>query len=443
MGIVPGSLEVENQPPLTVPLRHFIVGIGFLVLGCIVGLARVLSLPLPRLSVVHVHLLLVGWVCVTIMGAMTQFVPVWSGVTLHDERLAADQLTLVAGGLVGFVLSLLGGWWWALPPFGLAMLSGFWLFAYNIFRTLAQIESWDVTERHFAAALGFFLLLTLLGISIAMDLALQRYHILPIAHEQVVGAHATLAIYGAVLTTVLGALYQLATMFTQTELHRYEVRLQNLETVGYPIGVGMLALGRLLEIRMIGQLGGILVVGGIAAMGLILARRLVESQVSSTPMLTRYAVVAGSALVWSAVTLPVWMQGPLVPTSRFGPPAASHLLAIGFIGFVVLGTLYHIVPFIIWIHRYSDRLGYEDVPMIDDLYDDRLAAIDFWLVLVGGGLLAFTEGFRLAATFGIVGALLVATGVLVFSWNMLHVIRSHSPRSISQVVVPAVTGRRP
>ncbi|MDB2245452.1 hypothetical protein PM076_05705 [Halorubrum ezzemoulense] len=31
-----------------------------------------------------VHLLLIAWVCVTIAGAMPQFVSVWSGTTLAD-----------------------------------------------------------------------------------------------------------------------------------------------------------------------------------------------------------------------------------------------------------------------------------------------------------------------------------------------------------------------
>lgn len=39
-----------------------------------------------------VDLLFVGCICVKIMGAMTQFIPVWSGVELHSRRFAVREL---------------------------------------------------------------------------------------------------------------------------------------------------------------------------------------------------------------------------------------------------------------------------------------------------------------------------------------------------------------
>lgn len=43
-----------------------------------------------------------------------------------------------------------------LPVAGAAMLVGFWIFVYNIGRTLASLSEYDVTERRFALALGFW-----------------------------------------------------------------------------------------------------------------------------------------------------------------------------------------------------------------------------------------------------------------------------------------------
>ncbi|MFC6735629.1 hypothetical protein ACFQEQ_05180, partial [Halolamina salina] len=102
MSAIPGDVDADRQPPMTVPLRHFLVASAFLPLGAVAGLAAVADFRLGLLSLAHAHLLLVGWVCLTIAGAMTQFVPVWSGVDLHSNRLAALQLPLIAGGLVGF-----------------------------------------------------------------------------------------------------------------------------------------------------------------------------------------------------------------------------------------------------------------------------------------------------------------------------------------------------
>jgi len=74
----------------------------------------------------------------------------------------------------------------------------------------------------------------------------------------------------------------------------------------------------------------------------IVARRLFETQVERTSMLSRYAVVASALLVWSVLAARAWLADPLARDSLLGAPGAMNLLVFGVIGFVVLGTLYHI-----------------------------------------------------------------------------------------------------
>jgi hypothetical protein len=121
MSVVPGDVETETQPPMAVPLRHFVVALGFLVAGGAVGAA----FDAPLVGLARLHLLLVGWVCVTIMGAMTQFVPVWSGTELHSQRLATAQLWLVTAGLAGFAGALVAERYALLPYAGGLLIAGF------------------------------------------------------------------------------------------------------------------------------------------------------------------------------------------------------------------------------------------------------------------------------------------------------------------------------
>jgi hypothetical protein len=442
MGAIPGSVDTDRQPPMTVPLRHFLVGLGFLLAGVAVGIGAVTDAVPGQGRLVHVHLLLAGWVCITIMGAMTQFVPVWSNVTLYSRRLANVQLGSVTVGLVGFsaaLLSLRTVW---LVPFGLVMLAGFWTFVYNIGRTLSAVEGLDVTERHFALSLAFFLVLTVLGVLLAVGFSAPLAPRLPVTRAGLVGAHATVAVFGAVLTTVYGALYQLGTMFTQTELHGIDHRLRAIEEFGHPIGVAVLAAGRLVESALAASVGGLFVLAAALALGTILARKLYEMRVERTPMHTRYAVVAVALLSWAVLSVPAWLSEPLADASRFGAPGAVHLLALGVIGFVVFGTLYHIVPFIVWVHRYSDRLGFEDVPMIDDLYDDRLAVVDGTLLFGGTVMLVGFEWFELGTAAAGVGGTLVLVGVLTFTGNMILVLRRHGPQSLDRVLLGSLSPRR-
>jgi hypothetical protein len=441
MAAIPGNIEPDQQPPMTIPLRHFIVGLGFLFVGVLLGLGISVD-AVPGLgTLAHVHLLLAGWICITIMGAMTQFVPVWSGATLHSQRLASMQLTLVVIGLFGFVTGLvLNSLVW-LVPFGALMLAGFWTFVYNIGRTMAALDSYDVTERHFLFSIGFFAVLTALGFLLAIDFTYPLFANLSIDRISVVGMHATLAVFGAVLTTVYGALYQLATMFTQTELHGIDDYLQPVEEIGHPVGVVLLAVGRLLDAVFVAQFGALLVLAAALAFSTILGRKLYEMQVTWTPMHTRYAVVASGLAAWALVSTPAWLRAPTAPDHLLGATGAVHLLVLGAIGFVVVGTLYHIIPFIIWVHRYSDRLGLEDVPMVDDLYDDRLAAADAALLVSGTLLLVLAEWFQLSLTVQGIGGGIVSLGVVVFGTNMLLVVRDHSPHSLGRILFGSLDPR--
>ena len=434
MSAIPGDVDTEQQPPMTIPLRHFLVGVGLLVSGGTVGVLDAIGY-VPGLGVLaQTHLLLAGWVCVTIMGAMTQFVPVWSNVALHSRRLATAQLWFVTVGVAGMAAAFAtGALGWVHAFGGLAVL-GFWTFCYNLGRTLLAARPWDVTERHFALALTCLLAVPAMGFALAMDFTVPFLAESALSRPRLLAAHATLAVFGVILLTVLGALYQLATMFTQTELHGVDLQLRRVEEVGYPLGVLTLATGRLLGWAPLARVGGLLVALALLGFSVVLARRLVETQVAWTPMLSRYAVVAVAMAAWALSTLPVWLADPLAQTALFGG-GPVHLLVFGVVGFVVLGTLYHVVPFIVWVHSYSDLLGYEQVPMIDDLYDDRIATADFGCIL-GGAL-----GLAVAAVAGLPGFVTAAAGTLatvgfsLFALNMVLVVREHGPDSIRSVML--------
>lgn len=147
-------------------------------------------------------------------------------------------------------------------------------------------------------------------------------------------------------------------------------------------------------------------------------------------MLTRYAVAAVALAGWAVLTLPAWLADPLAGDRLFGAPGTGSLFRLGFVGFVVLGTLYHVVPFIVWIHRYSDRLGLEPVPMLDDLYDARLARLDFGLVVSGVAAVVARDLAGLSTGVETAGWTLVLAGVAAFAANLLRVIWLHSPQSL-------------
>ena len=426
MSAIPGGIDTSRQPSMGIPLRHFLVGLAFLIVAGFAGVGSLFAGAPARLLTVQLHLLLVGWVCVTIMGAMTQFVPVWGGVSLHSERLARWQLWLLVGGLLGFGSSLFVGDVTYIGGFALVMLAGFWLFIYNVGRTILTAGFSDRTLRHFSYALGFFFLVTWLGVLLAFDMLHPFLVDLGLSRSAVREAHLTFAVFGGVLTTIMGALYQIGTMFTQTSLTSLDGRLATIEEVVYPTGTAALGFGWLFDVHLLGLLGGIALVSGVASFTIVIARKLWAMRVPWTPMHRRYVIVVLAAIGWIAVTLPAWTTAPLSYDTRFGGPGGIHLLGGGVIMFVIIGTLYHIIPFIIWVHRYSELLGYEPVPMVDDLYHTRVAHVEFILLVTGTILMVGWELFALSITVVAVGTGLVGIGIALFVANMVWVVGRHN-----------------
>ena len=433
MNAILGRVDTDAGPPTVLPLRHFVVALGFLLAGGVVALLDPLGVVVGRSPVAAVHLLVAGGVCLTILGAMTQFVPVWSGVSLFSRRLARLQLPLVAGGLLGVATSFLlvvPAW---LPLAGGVALVGFLTFVCNVALTLRRARPWDVTERHFALALVAFAAVPVLGVLLGLSYARPQFVAVPVVGLR--GAHATVAVFGAVLLTVVGALAQLAPMFTQCADHPVDGYLQRLEEAALPFGVALLVSGRVLRSTGVARAGGLLVVVGLAAAGLLLARRLWAARVDASPMLRRYAVAAVALCLWAVSALPAWLADPLSVRATFGNPAVGGPLLAVAVGFVVVGTLYHVVPFLVWVDQYSDRLGLADVPTADDLYDGRLARLD--LAASGAGaLLVLVAAVRQGELLLGVGGLLVVTGLAVATANLLDVVRGHAATGLTGVLVP-------
>lgn len=442
MNGLPSDLDADRQPPLSIPFAHFVLGgVVLLVGGAIAGVGSLVA-PIRPAGAGTLHLLLAGWVALTIMGAMTQFVPVWSGTKLYSRRLSVVSLWLVTVGVVALFLAFVTRAYDWLALGASVLLVGFWTFVYNVARTLPSVADLDVTEAHFALALGSLVVATVLGWLLATDFG---YRILdplsrslpipvPLSAPQVLLAHLTLTVFGFVLATIIGALYQLAPMFTQSETTALDAHLTHVEMVAFPVGVPLLAAGRLVASRPIGTAGAALLLVGTTAFAAFLARRLWLARVEADPMLRRYALVALSLFGWVLLSAPRWIGDPLDFYARFGSPGATHLLFVGVFTLTIVGTVYHVVPFVVWYHRYSDRLGYEPVPMVDDLYDERVALAEFALLALGLAILWGGDALAAPTWVLMVGGNLLGLGVLLFAWNMAGVVWDHRPETFRDIV---------
>ncbi|ELZ84857.1 hypothetical protein C453_12601 [Haloferax elongans ATCC BAA-1513] len=442
MSAILAEVDTDGGPPIAIPFHHFAVATVFLLAGLGLGGISVFGGQLPIVGrplvfahVAQVHALLVGWVCLTIMGAMTQFIPVWSSVDLHSRRLAYVALGLVSVGVAGLVAGFSTVGFTLLAVSGTVALVGFWVFAYNIARTLASARPFDSVERHFAYALGFLVLATLLGFLLAVDFTIPVLRDVGLNRSNVVLSHATLAVFGIVLTTIFGAFGQLSEMFTQTTHSAGGRRLRQVEELLHPTGTVVFAGGRLLGVEWVALVGGLAIVAATLSFAGATAGLLRRMRVPWSTVLRRYAVAVVAMVVWALTAGATWVASPLSRTTLFGPPGATLLFGLGVVGFVVFGTLYHVVPFIVWVDRYSDDLGRRPVPMLDDLYRADVALADFGLLVGGTIVLLGAVGLGEPATgvMTVAGGGLLAMGVVAFVANLAQTVRNHVPEGVFRI----------
>ncbi len=430
---MPGSgLTTSYAPPFALVRNHFIASIAAYFM---LALALVFVAPWMQGHYFQPHLLglthlaALGWISMVMMGGLYQLVPVVLETKLWSARLAHVTFWLFLPGAIGLIVHL---WLYRTGPglwgSGLLTLAAFVLFAANLLATLAQVEKWNLTGIHILAALVAIVLAAALGVVLACNLW-KPY--LPGDHLHYLRAHAHLAFLGWVLLVVMGVAYKLIPMFTLA--HGYSMTagkwafgLISFATIGlmtswsFNLFAGHTAYAERLEIFY-----AMLLAAGITAflaqMGLVFRRRLRRQTDVSTHHTVLSFIFLGLATALGVAQFFLPARWP--PAVREGFLLLYGWLAfVGFAGFIIVGQMYKILPFLVWFNKYSDKVGQASVPMLKDMFDERLAKIELGLTTTGFLIAAAALPLSATALFRL-GAIGFAAGAAIFVWNAITIFR--------------------
>ncbi len=176
-------------------------------LGATLGFLIALNPVLYGYRASHAHLALVGGVTLIIFGAMSWMLPMLVVKDIYNRRWLDYTFygTLLAAGIMVLGFS---GLWQLVPPGGLILLAAALLFTYDMVKSYTApsrvpVKSEPVEARFFLAALGYLLMVLILGILGTLypgrDLTLL---------------HAHLAALGFVVQTAIGGLYHVIPTLT-------------------------------------------------------------------------------------------------------------------------------------------------------------------------------------------------------------------------------------
>jgi hypothetical protein len=199
-----------NSPPLNL----WFYGVALLLLfgGLAYGEGMALRLfaatTYGQARLAHIHLNLLGFVTLTIIGTMHNLFPTVLGAPLHSPRLARCTFFLLPAGILLLIAGFLLGRVWVQIAAGAALLAGVVLYAANILLTwIGAGRPRRVASDHFLLATVQLVLGVAAGILVSVN-ALWDPPAVPFGALHLM-AYTHLALVGFVFQTVAGALSHL------------------------------------------------------------------------------------------------------------------------------------------------------------------------------------------------------------------------------------------
>ena len=423
-----GGLSLDQAPPLSIPAAFFLtIPLGILTAGCIliVAGAAALSTPWAPQTLAFTHAGTLGVLAMGMVGALYQMTPVVAGRPVPFTRIAHIVQALLLAGLAGFIWRLLGGPVLAMSTAILCFTIAFLAFLLPLGSALLRPGTNNETVQGMRLAVVSLAAVTLIGLVMARGYSGYGF---PENRFLWVQIHLTLALLGWVGGLIMSVSWQVIPMFylapaagKTTMRLLFGLLLSGLVLPFIAIFVNR-EIGDFLspvQLAALGALPGALVVW-------LLHPALILRNISRRKRKRRDA----SLLFWKAGLISALLLIPLSLTAALLPDPRWQVLfgwiAIwGWAAMIMHGMLSRIVPFLVWFHRYSARVGLEPVPSMRSLLPQRRVQIGFALhlssVVMGVGAILVQVDILAQLT----GLVLVATAISL--GNMLtHVLKRRS-----------------
>ncbi|MCC6381899.1 MAG: hypothetical protein IT304_05280 [Dehalococcoidia bacterium] len=427
-----------QSPPLGLIAPFFLAApLGLVAAGLLLANAGHLSfqaINLPR-NVAITHAVVLGWITTTMMGALYQMAPAVLSGRLWSERLARVQFVIHVLSVSFFVWS---AWQWDVPLMGIAgsgIFVSLVLFMANAGVAVARARSRSVPRA--AAALGLAWLAIAGGLGLTWVGTLEHLWF-PITMGRL-SAHAHVGLVGWLGITLMGLSYQLVPMFNVvTRVRpRFGTPVLIIMSLALTTFAAVVATdpGPAVRLPLALLLAVAPLLWGVDVVRLLLGRSKRRLDIQGHSMLV--------ALVWLVLAVLLGAGAALGTPFTPGDESARWLLAYaaagigGWLGSALIGNSFKILPFLIWYHRYRPRVGLEAVPVVSDIYSERLATVALAGVSLAVATVAVSALVGSVPALQAGGALLVVGGLL----HLVGLVHMFLPKHASRAPQPALSKR--
>lgn len=390
------GLSLDQAPPEDIPFRYFLTAPLFGVLAGALIMWQGQSLfqntwHFPTIALTH--LITLGWLAMIMIGALYQMVPVLVGGHVPSIGLARWVHATLVLGVLAFVVGFLWTVEWAFLWASIFLLAAFSIFLVQLLISLFRVKA----DRPTVLAMRISIISLALTVLLGLLMLGQFFNWWSLPHDRILlkNLHLTLGLLGWLGCLVLGVAFHVIPMFFLAEgfptvsawriLYAFFASLVGLAISihwSFPTFVKLLATLPVL-------FGTFWFVYCLRT----LFRRRRRKNVDSTLRFGQQSVIAALVSMLCMVLYLILPQEQLLFV--FG-----LVLLLGFAVPATNGMLYKIVPFLIWLHRFSSLVGKVKVPLMKNIAPDPPARRQWQLslaamvVLLSGVLLQQDLVFR-------------------------------------------------
>jgi len=288
---------------------------------------------------------------------------------------------------------------------------------------LLRAPTKDATVQGMRVAVASLLVITLIGLFMAIGFAGGFFSENRMIWMQI---HLTLALCGWVGGLIVAVSWQVIPMFylaeTVSKALKHSLLVLLMTGLALPLlvvftGLGFEGLLSTKRLVALAALPAALVIWLLHPM-MILSKIAQRKRKRSDASLLFWQAGLGIGLF----LIPLASAAVLLPDPRW-QVMFGWLSVWGWAATIMHGMLSRIVPFLVWFHRYSARVGLEIVPSMRSLLPQKRIKTGFYLHMGSLLLGALAIVFQLGSLAQMTGLLLVATAISMASM-LIHVLRS-------------------
>ncbi len=403
------NISTAFAPPFKLVAPFFVLGVMFFLISILLMFGFNLETLhyLNNSTLAWVHIFLLSFVMLIILGAMAQLVP----VVLEVGHCAVDlYYAIYPLVIVGTTLMAFG--FYSLPillPFGgTAIFIAMSIFLIETFLTILKVKKINFIIGTIIIS-NIFLLL---GLIVGIVLALNHSGIISVDSFKLLKAHIFLVFFGYVGTTIMSMSLILLPMFWLSHSFSW-LYVKSAFYILCSSIISMLIFS-FLNINIFETISYILCIISLllyfVQIFVIYKKRVrVEVDIYFKSMVFSYFSLIVSLIF--LITYLFYEDDNLLIS-------ASWLIFVGFIGFLIAGHLYKIVPFLVWYERFSMFVGKKQVPMLNDLIPKKSSNFQFIISSIGiiivtiGLLTNISEIYKSGLCFLTIGVIFLLKDIL-------------------------------